>query len=78
MLDLRARQGFSKDVGGHGVGRTIFKMNLALFYDPTNEVKTNIDVFCPSMEVRVLRQCYGTLVIAVKSDRRVQASQNRF
>ena len=63
MLDFQWRERFSKYVGHHVFCRTINEPDFSFFDDPTNEMKPNIDMLGPCVELMLLRERYSGLII---------------
>jgi len=66
VFELDTPERLGENVGDHIFGRTVFDYDVTLGDGLMNEVKVNIDVFHSSMELGVLGELDGTLVVAVK------------
>jgi hypothetical protein len=56
MLDFRGRKGLRQSISNHVGGRAIDEPKLALFNNPTDKVKTDIDMFGSRVILVVLRE----------------------
>ena len=68
VCQLWCRQGFGENVSGHVGGGAVIDREQFLLRHVADEVILNINILCLSVELVVLRNRYGRLVIAVEGD----------
>jgi len=66
MFELDVPERLGENVGDHIFGQTVFDRDVTLGNSLTNKVKVNVNVFHSSVELGVLGELDGTLVVAVK------------
>ena len=66
VFGLGARKSLGERVGDHIFGRAVIDSDLPSFYDVTNEVEANVDVFRSSMELLVASESDCGLRIGVE------------
>ena len=64
MFKLDAPKRLGENVSDHIFGQTVFDRDVTLGDGLTNKVKVNVNVFRLSMELGVLGELDGTLVVA--------------
>ena len=65
VFDLQTRQSLCHDVSQHVGRRAVLKANLLVVHEPTNKVKTNVNVFCARVELVTLGELDCALVVGV-------------
>jgi len=76
MLCLRTRQCFGKHVSSHVLCWTIFEAERAILDDIMDKVVVDVDMFGTSMELVVLREGDGRLVVTVEGHYTIKGSEN--
>ena len=65
---LLSRESLGKNVCGHFVRSAMRNFDFALFVLFSQEMMPDIDVFCPSMEGRILCERYRALIVGKHFD----------
>jgi hypothetical protein len=66
MFDFGRRQCFCESISNHVFGGTVNEMKWALFNDPMNEVKSDVNVLGMSMVLMVLSEGDRQLIVQKK------------